>query len=354
LPLRVLILPSHDYWDAWTGCAPSGTEDRELPFRLMAAHGISYRRINIRGSLANPFSWAPPLFRAIDPVRALQVLFFERKADVVLCYFESAALVLVLLRRLLGFKGKIVVRDVGVAAGWRLRRRILDIVVPRADALLPLGTNQADALLGRWHPRGLVEAFPMAIDCDFFGPAPDHPDGPVLAIGDDVSRDYATLLAVAEDVPATIAIRTRVLQQVKRSQRNVLVLPEFLPYAAFRDKIGASLIVVLPLHPSTHAGGVSALLQAMAMGKAVVVSASPGIMDYVRHNETCLVVPCHDQLALLAAIRRLLKDAALRMRLGNAARQVMLSRHSLPVQAAWLETVFRRLTEEGPGMAGLD
>jgi glycosyltransferase involved in cell wall biosynthesis len=84
------------------------------------------------------------------------------------------------------------------------------------------------------------------------------------------------------------------------------------------------------------------------------VSASPGIMDYVRHDETCLVVPCHDQLALLAAIRRLLKDAALRMRLGNAARQVMLSRHSLPVQAAWLETVFRRLTEEGPGIAGLD
>ena len=77
-------------------------------------------------------------------------------------------------------------------------------------------------------------------------------------------------------------------------------------------------------------------------------------MDYVRHDETCLVVPCHDQLALLAAIRRLLKDAALRMRLGNAARQVKLSRHSLPVQAAWLETVFRRLTEEGPGIAGLD
>ena len=124
----------------------------------------------------------------------------------------------------------------------------------------------------------------MAIGCDLFGPASDHPDGPVLANGDDVSRDYATLLAVAEDVPA-IAIRTCVLQQVKRSHRNVLVPPEFLPYAAFRDKIGASLIVVLPLHPSTHAGGVSALLQAMAMGKAVVVSASPGIMDYVRHDE---------------------------------------------------------------------
>ena len=44
---------------------------------------------------------------------------------------------LVLLRRLLGFKGKIVVRDVGVAAGWRLRWRILDIVVPRADVLAP-------------------------------------------------------------------------------------------------------------------------------------------------------------------------------------------------------------------------
>jgi glycosyltransferase involved in cell wall biosynthesis len=341
--MRILLLPPHRLWEPWTGQAPTDTEDRELPFRLMAAHGIDYRRLDINHWPWNPFARAHPLFQAIDPLRALHVLLFERQADVVLCYFESAALVLLLLRKLFGFRGKIAVRDVGTADGWRLRERILDIVVKRADALLPIGTNQAAALRARWQPRGLVEAVPMAIDCDFFGPAPDHPQGPVLAVGDDASRDYATLLAAADGVPATVAIRTRILRPAEVTQPNVRILSDFVSYAAFRDMIGAAGIVVLPLHPSTHAGGISVLLQAMAMGKPVVVSASPGIMDYVLHEETCLVVPCHDPAALQSAINRLLHDSELRIRLGHAARETMLARYSLPVQAALLEGVVRRL-----------
>jgi glycosyltransferase involved in cell wall biosynthesis len=346
--LRVLILPCHDLWEPWTGQAPADNEDRELMFRLMAEHGMTYRRMDLSAWPWNPLPRGHTLLRALDPLRVLKVLLLERRADVVLCFFESSAFLLLLLRRLFRFKGRVVVVDIGVADGWRLREFILGRVVPRADALLPLGRNQAIELVARWHPRGLVQAIPMAIDSDFFGLAPDQPEGPILAAGDDYSRDYATLIEAAEGITARVAIRTRLLGQAGVASPNVQVMHNFLSYVEFRDLIGSASIVVLPLHPTRHAGGVSVLVQAMAMGKAVVISDSPGIADYIRDGETCLVVPCHDPAALRAAVNRLLEDKPLRLRLGQAARAMMVEHYSLRAQAVLLEKLFRQVAGQTP------
>ena len=57
------------------------------------------------------------------------------------------------------------------------------------------------------------------------------------------------------------------------------------------------------------------------MGRAVIVSNSPGLRDYVVADQTAIVVPMGDATALRAAIMRLLADDTLCQRLGAAGRR---------------------------------
>lgn len=63
------------------------------------------------------------------------------------------------------------------------------------------------------------------------------------------------------------------------------------------------------------------IAEAMSCGKPVIASHIGGIPEVVGNEETCgLLVPPGDPAALAAAMRRLADDAALRTRLGTAAR----------------------------------
>jgi glycosyltransferase involved in cell wall biosynthesis len=64
----------------------------------------------------------------------------------------------------------------------------------------------------------------------------------------------------------------------------------------------------------------SAILEAMACGRAVAATRAGGIPEVVADCETGLLVPPHDEAALAAAIVRLLRDEPLRRALGEAAR----------------------------------
>jgi glycosyltransferase involved in cell wall biosynthesis len=72
--------------------------------------------------------------------------------------------------------------------------------------------------------------------------------------------------------------------------------------------------------PSRREGFGLACAEAMAHGRPVVASAVGGLLDLVVHEETGLLVPPRDPPALRAALDRLLRDRALRRRLGAAAR----------------------------------
>ena len=72
--------------------------------------------------------------------------------------------------------------------------------------------------------------------------------------------------------------------------------------------------------PSHREGFGVACLEAMAHGRPVVASAVGGLLDLVVDGETGLFVPPRDVPALRAALERLLGDADLRGRLGEAAR----------------------------------
>jgi glycosyltransferase involved in cell wall biosynthesis len=76
--------------------------------------------------------------------------------------------------------------------------------------------------------------------------------------------------------------------------------------------------------PSRYEGMPNALLEAMSQGlPPIITETMPGALDFVEHEVTGLVIPADDPDPLAAAIRRLIDDASLRRRLGEAARKRM-------------------------------
>jgi glycosyltransferase involved in cell wall biosynthesis len=87
-----------------------------------------------------------------------------------------------------------------------------------------------------------------------------------------------------------------------------------LPHRAAIEALRRSLFTVTPsILPETF--GLVAL-ESAAVGKPIVASAIGGLKDVVVDGETGLLVPPGDPDALAGAIRRLIDDRELRLRLG--------------------------------------
>ena len=80
--------------------------------------------------------------------------------------------------------------------------------------------------------------------------------------------------------------------------------------------------------PSWTEGLPLVVLEAMARGRPVVATAVGGTPELVVDGETGLLVPPRDPERSPAALRRLLDDAELRRRLGEAGRRRVAERFS--------------------------
>ena len=97
--------------------------------------------------------------------------------------------------------------------------------------------------------------------------------------------------------------------------------------------LAAASVFVLP---SRFEGMPNALLEAMAAGLAVIVTdASPGPLEVVEHRRSGIVVPSDDHHALANAMLELAGDAALRARLGCAARERLTALDWPQVETQW-------------------
>jgi len=79
-------------------------------------------------------------------------------------------------------------------------------------------------------------------------------------------------------------------------------------FRRLRELYAKCRFVVVPLKSVDYAVGVTSIVEAMAMGKAVIASAAPGILDYVEDGVSGLLVPVGDPEALRKAIVELWED----------------------------------------------
>jgi glycosyltransferase involved in cell wall biosynthesis len=320
--MRVVQLNTSPWAPRRAAWRPGEAADPRLLHRALAARGIAVEALDPHGLPWNPLAGRSPLLDGLDPLRALAVLARERRADLLLCWCEGPAFLPLLLRRACRYRPPVVLAEPILSDTWWLRRVVLALTLRRADGIIVLSSFQREAIAARWGRQEGVEVVPQPIDTAFWRPAPPAPEGPVLAIGNDHSRDFALLLDAFAGLEADLLLKTSLIPPAQPLSARASVLRASLGEAALRDLYARSRFVVVPLRPSLNAGGVNSILEAAASGRAAVVSDNPAIRDYIRHEETCLVVPCGDRAAMRAAIARLLAEPETCARLGANARRL--------------------------------
>ena len=113
-----------------------------------------------------------------------------------------------------------------------------------------------------------------------------------------------------------------------------------------RDLYARSRFVVVPVKDVDYDAGSTVLTEAMAMGKAVIATRTPGLDGFFEHGVHGLFVPPGDPEALRAAIARLSDDPEEAERMGGAARALVEERHSLDIRIARLAAIINGAPRE--------
>jgi glycosyltransferase involved in cell wall biosynthesis len=193
----------------------------------------------------------------------------------------------------------------------------------------------------RWQQRFIEERWklsrsrvlwtPFMVDQEFFTPkrvtANSSARQQICAVGLE-RRDYETLLLAVEDLDVHVVIAAaspwakRTKDVATRNIPGNVTVRKFTQYD-LRQLYADSCFLIMPLKDVNFQAGVTAILEGMAMGKAVICSRVPGQTDVVVEGENGRYVPPEDSAALRTEIRRLLSNPEESTRLGTNGRRLI-------------------------------
>jgi glycosyltransferase involved in cell wall biosynthesis len=168
------------------------------------------------------------------------------------------------------------------------------------------------------------------------GAGSSRDDGYVFS-GGGAGRDFSTLIEALRDTDIPLRIVTfgpHTLDWVGPLPSNVRV-EWTVPLAAFVDRLAGARVVAVPLRDALSDFGQTTLVQALSLGKPVVATRSPGVVDYVHDGEEGLLVDERDVTAFRAALTRLYDDEGLRER----CRKHALARARLSSYSAFADRI---------------
>jgi len=268
-----------------------------------------------------------------------------RRVDVVFATADSSGLPVLFLRWLGVVRTPVVYSSIGLAGTFGRAAgplfRLYRLLLRRAARVLTYSQPEAAALRTMFDlPE--VRFVPFGVEAEFFAirrPSGENP----LAFGLDHRRDWPTLFAAAATYTGGIDLVANpdVLRR-KAIPSNVRLLPPE-PVHELRERLAAAPFVVLPVRENNYSGGTISLLQAMAAGKAVIVSRTAAVREGygLADGENCLLVPPGDGAALAEAMERLRNDRDLAARLGAEAASHVRRRFTVAHLADALDRLLR-------------
>lgn len=261
--------------------------------------------------------------------QGLKAFVKSRRYDLIICHGAQSALFLALLRTVLGKKlppylvidvsafnrGRNSIFEIGPI---RLASRSIDCVVYHARIQEEHYRKHFPFLMKR------SKFVPFGADQFLFQPLKVQKDNYILSIGHNW-RDWNTLVRAFQELKTHFHLKIIGDQDVF-VPAQIRSRVQCLPYIKIDDlklAIARAVFVVLPLPYFSHAYAQMTLLQSMAMGKAVIVSRVPGIIDYVKDKENALLVNPDDVSDLKSRMELLLADPEKRNILEKKARETI-------------------------------
>jgi glycosyltransferase involved in cell wall biosynthesis len=284
------------------------------------------------------------------PAAVAEVWLRRHEIGVVLSWGENfaypVAALICLMRRPRPGHIAILMMPFGQASPSRVKRMIKRAALPflvrhgidRVNIPPPLQRRWA---VERWKlaPERIVTA-QWPVDTSFWAPTPGAGDM-ICAVGREM-RDYPTLIQALRplSVPCHIAAGTAVYYggfgtEDPRAKSpgeqplpaNITIGPK--SFVELRELYARSRFVVVPILPSVSDNGISAVIEAMAMGRPVISTATEGRADILEDGVNCMLVPPQDVPALRSAIEELWLDPEKCARLGAKARESVVEAHGL-------------------------
>lgn len=187
---------------------------------------------------------------------------------------------------------------------------------------------------------------PFGVDLNFWCPSENPQAGEyVLAVGNDARRDYDVLLRAADKLRMPFRIIT--------SRQLPTPLPPNVEWLQgnwhrpavtdleLRELYRRARVVVVPLTDSPQPSGQSVALQAMACGRAVVMTRTRGLWtgdDFVDGEHLCLIPPGNPE-ALATAVLKLADEPGFAGKLGLQAQQRVMERGDIQKFSERLQTL---------------
>ena len=216
---------------------------------------------------------------------------------------------------------------------------VLRVVQSRIDQIITWSSLQRDIAIEHLQiPASKIALVPHPVDERFWRPVSCEADM-ICAVGNQM-RDYPTLIEAMRGlrIRCHIAARPRWQRRTRKvTTVEDLVGNEMPPNVTvgamtaveLRALYARSRFVVIPLRPADSDNGITTILEAMAMGKAVICSRAAGQVDAVREGTTGIYVAPGDANALRDAIQYLWDNPAVAERMGAEGRRAVEATHTL-------------------------
>jgi glycosyltransferase involved in cell wall biosynthesis len=338
--LRVVVLTTSyprregDYAGRFVAGAVERLRERGVEVEVLAPglgfrdFGLAYGGGVVHNLRRRPWLAAPALAAVVQALRRA-----GRSADLVHAHWLAGGVA----ASLSGRPFVVTLHGTG-ASGWldeeNPPRLVARLGLARARAAIAVSTPLAEA--ARRHGARDVEVIPNGIDLPPEVGVEAEP-AEVLYVGRLApEKGIEELIAAADGLNLVVAgdgpLRGRVPGALG-----------FVPHAEVQALYARAAVVVCP---SRSEGFGLVCAEAMAHGRAVVVTDVGGFRDLVVDGKTGLMVPPRDPGALRAAVERLLADRELRHRLGAASRERVASLCSWDRVTEATLAVYRRALEE--------
>ena len=308
------------------------------------------------------------------PVTMLLLLFLLPHYDVLYLYRESRYVIpFVWIARLLG--KPVVVRLIsspapewgGGIARWRHSRlgRLMLAILRRVQGIVVTNWPAENELMTEGFSRESVHVVPSGVDTETFAPpspAIRQERKRKLGLDNQVVAIYTGRLSVEKGVRELIDAWRQVA--ARRANCHLLVVGSGPLEAELRAMVAeadlSSRIAfighvqeVLPYYqaadlfvlPSYLEGMSNSLLEAMALGLAIVATRVGGNRDAIAHEVNGLLIPPHEVSPLADNIIRLVDDPGLMRHLGQMARARVVEKYGLDRTAGALEAILQEAIE---------
>lgn len=198
----------------------------------------------------------------------------------------------------------------------------------QCSALWVLSAAQIEPLR-RLVPGVPVVQVPFGIDHEFFSARPTPDALRVVSVGGDRDRDADTLfraLARVHDARPDVELVVQTTSEAT-PPKGVSVI-RHLPHAQLRELYASASVVAIATRPNLHVSGMTVSLEAMATGRPVAMTRTPGMDDYVVDGETGLLSEPGDEESLAASVLALLADRVGAATMGAAGRAFVDAAHT--------------------------